>query len=144
MHALQPRQGNRLFRLDLCGRMDAGGTLLLQLGNGHGQEHGEGGSPALALTRGPNRAAVLFHQLFADRQPQAQTAVRAGGRGVLLRESLEDVWKIARRNADARIADTQLEMRIHPLQQTLWPDASSIRVLTGLWVKGGERSASRQ
>lgn len=28
--------------------------------------------------------------------------------------------------------------------QTSWPDASSIRALTGLWVKGGERSASRQ
>src|SRR5581483_11884941 len=100
--------------------MDARHSLLLQLRDRYGEKHRKRRALAFALTRGPNRAAVLFHQLLADCEPQSEAAVRPRGRAVLLRESLEDVCEIARGNADAGVADTQLEMRIHPLQQDLY------------------------
>ncbi len=54
-------------------------------------------------------AAQQLHQLLADRQPQAGAAMLAGGRGIGLRERLEQACHVVRRHADAGVTDREMQ-----------------------------------
>src|ERR1051325_10564539 len=77
----------------------------------------EGGAVPLSHAFRLDRAAVQVHELLADREPEAHPAVLAMRRAVFLREPLEYVGQKGRRDSDSRVADTELDMRVHSLQQ---------------------------
>ena len=57
------------------------------------------------LTARLNRAAMKFHELARQRQPDAHACARVHVVGMNLREQLEDLCELPRRNADTRIVD---------------------------------------
>ena len=58
------------------------------------------------------RAAHQLDQLRGDRQAQAGAAVPARRRAVGLRERLEDLPLLRRRDADAGVADDEVEVHV--------------------------------
>ena len=62
-------------------------------------------------------SAVRLDQVTADRQAQAEPAVRAGERAVGLFESLKQMREEFWRDAFARVAHGDLDVRVHPLQR---------------------------
>ena len=78
-------------------------------GNGKGRTEVRAG--ALDL----NRSSMQFNQMFDERQTEAQPAVTPCSRGILLRETLEDIGQEIGDHALARIAHYQPHTRLHPL-----------------------------
>ena len=56
-----------------------------------------------------NRSAVHPHQVVHDRQPEAETAMRARRGAVALAEAFEDVRQKFRIDAAARVGDDDLD-----------------------------------
>ena len=71
---------------------------------------------ALAGARRVDAAAVRLDEVPADREPQAEPAVRARERAVGLAEALEQVRQELRRDAFAGVADRDLDVRVHALR----------------------------
>src|SRR6185295_12742316 len=65
---------------------------------------------ALAGALGANAAAVQFHEVADDREAEAQSAILPAGSDVGLAEPLEHVRDELRMNADAGIADHDLDI----------------------------------
>src|SRR5512139_1516551 len=84
---------------------------LLSYRSGHG--HAERKSTAHAFhALHPNLAAVQLDHPFGDRQAQAQTAVLACQMRLHLIEAIEDMFHLARRNADAIISHMHLHVAV--------------------------------
>ncbi|MNV02306.1 hypothetical protein D3C71_925380 [compost metagenome] len=69
------------------------------------QAHGEGGTVAVALAAGRDRAAVQLHQLLGDGQAQPEAAVAPGGGAIGLAEAAEQVAQELRGDAIAAVGD---------------------------------------
>src|SRR6202000_34859 len=92
-------------------------ALISQLNSRQGEVDEKSCALVFARTCCPYRTAVQFHQLLADRQTQPQPPKGSGYRTVSLRETIEDMWQVTCWNADARIADAELDMGIHALDE---------------------------
>src|SRR5262245_18537667 len=68
-----------------------------------------------------DRPDMHFDELLGDRQTETEPAVLACDARITLAETLEHIWKKFRRDADAGVADDQLEVRIGVLQANLHP-----------------------
>ena len=80
---------------------------------GHGQAEREvEGAAGTFAALDPDAAAHQLHQLRGDRQPEAGAAVAARHRGVRLLERAEDLVELVLRNADAGIADREVQLRV--------------------------------
>ncbi len=60
---------------------------------------------------------MQLREALHDRQAQPEAAVAARGRGVFLPEAFEHEGQERRRDADARVLDDDLGVRVHPLQR---------------------------
>ena len=76
------------------------------------QPHREGGALTLARALRVHGAPVQLDDVADDREAEAQAAVRPPGRGVALPEALEDVWEEGGRDALARVAHRELDVRV--------------------------------
>ena len=76
------------------------------------QRHDERGALVFAAALGPDGAAVQLDEVLDDGQAQAQPAVVARRGGVGLAEALEDHRQELGLDADARVADGDLQVRI--------------------------------
>src|SRR5439155_4875166 len=76
------------------------------------QPHREGGPLTLARALHAHAAPVQLDDLAEDREAEAQAAVRPPGRGVGLPEALEDAWEEGGRDALARVAHRELDVRV--------------------------------
>src|ERR1051325_8561589 len=75
-------------------------------------------SPMLFAWIEPPCRSTSCLQIASPRPPPAVLAMR---RAVFLREPLEYVGQKGRRDSDSRVADAELDMRVHSLQQHLDP-----------------------
>src|SRR5258705_12012543 len=66
-----------------------------------------------------NRSAMKLDEVADDRETEADAAVRAGRAAVRLAKALEDVRQEIGRDADARIADDDFDVRVDALDADL-------------------------
>jgi hypothetical protein len=81
------------------------------MGNENRNPNGERGSLADAGTIGTNGSAVPLDTCLDDREPQTDPALPTRGRGVCLREALEEVGEEFWGDTLARIRDLDLRLR---------------------------------
>ncbi len=103
--------------------------------------------PDAGLALEPDAAAHQLDQPAADRQPEAGAAVLARGGHVGLRERLEQLRRLLRRHADARVAHRELELHLlaGPLEQLdVEPDLAALGELHGVVDEVGQDLAEPQ
>ena len=105
----RPRLRLRLQRVRWLSRGGSGRHGRLR--GGHRQAHGEGAALPRPGTAGAERAAMHQHQPARQRQSDAQAAVGSVRRLVHLAEHLEDVAQVLGGDADAVVADGDLQQR---------------------------------
>src|SRR5688500_8800322 len=87
------------------------------------QVNRESGSLILAGALDADAASVQLHQTLDDREPKSQAAITACRRRIALTESIENVGQEIRQDADARVANADLDMRINSLKIDLYRSA---------------------
>ena len=99
--------------------MDALGLARVVVDDHQRQLDADGRAAVLARARRFDPAAMRFDEMAADRQPEAEPAVRPRERAVGLAEALEEVGQELRRDAFPGVADADLDLRVDALQPHL-------------------------
>src|SRR5262245_59000625 len=97
--------------------------LALRRGDDEREIDGERGPASFAGALGAQTAAVKLDELLRDREPEPEAAIDSARGTVFLREPVEHLRQEGGRDPDAGIADRQLDVRVHSLQQHLDPPA---------------------
>src|SRR6478752_9999473 len=118
MDALQRGRVDSL-RDRLGARMDALALLACRLHAHQRQFEAERRTLVETRARYVDRAAVHFGQLLSDRQAQAQATALPRGAAFCLTKALEDVGQELRGDADARVTDRELHVRVDTFQANL-------------------------
>src|SRR4030095_8635406 len=98
---------------------------------GEGQLHPKGGALALARALAGHGAPVKLGEMADERQPDAEPALGARAAAVALPEPVEDERQELPIDADAAVADHDLQVRVDALKGDLDP-ASLRRELDGV------------